>query len=829
MKRLNSLYYSVRLQALLEQAVGAGTTLVVAPMGYGKTLAMQYFLQGRQQRGAIVLRQSIYGAAGEAFWQGACRVWQGTELGEVLAQQQQPADANARALVLELFARLLPESEVYWFIDDLHLLQDKSVIDLLYALSKAGFANLHLLLASRGQIFSNARILSLGRQVLCLDKQDLALSRSELAEYSVKCGLELSSKVLDALHEACEGWFSVTYLNFLSYAKNRQLLLDTNSVYEMIADVLLKPLPQRQQRLLLLMGQTEEFTPQQVAFAYVAPCEEDIRSLLEYNALIIPLANGNLRCHHMLKQATRRAFSLLDVQEQQQYFRRLGKWYVQQENYEEALDWLYLGQDYAGLLEAVQQLRDWSMRQTHKQNLVAWLKSCPQEILWQHPQAVLIIMRRMFSLNMTREMLQVKEWYVTALERNTSLSQKERDNYYGELEVILSFLAYNSITGMSRHHRRAYELLSGAPQTLSKQGVWTFGAPSVLGLYLRADSTLQQTLAEMYDCMPPYYRLSNWHGAGAAELTEAEAHLLRGELDLVDSCLEKAGYMAQKHKQECIAICCDFISMQKDIFLGRRSEKAQRYSLREWSFSPEMQSMLLNTADMCTGFYYALLGQADKIPAWLTSAEEQATAVLYPARPCYDYILAQCLLAQERYTDVLVRQADWENDCRLYSNYMCRLYLSVQRAAAYAGRNEQQKAAAALNQALAMTAHDELVLPFAQNIVLLQPLLEQQGESSALAAKALALGTSFKKGREQILGNGRALDALKELSAQELEIARLAALRHTNREIAAMMALSEGTIKQYLNRIFSKLQIDASSKNKRYQLKQYFFDLQQPK
>ena len=34
---------------------------------------------------------------------------------------------------------------------------------------------------------------------------------------------------------------------------------------------------------------------------------------------------------------------------------------------------------------------------------------------------------------------------VTALERNTALSQRERDNYYGELEVILSFLVFNSL------------------------------------------------------------------------------------------------------------------------------------------------------------------------------------------------------------------------------------------------------------------------------------------------------------------------------------------------------------------------------------------------
>lgn len=42
---------------------------------------------------------------------------------------------------------------------------------------------------------------------------------------------------------------------------------------------------------------------------------------------------------------------------------------------------------------------------------------------------------------------------------------------------------------------------------------------------------------------------------------------------------------------------------------------------------------------------------------------------------------------------------------------------------------------------------------------------------------------------------------LQELTEQELQIAQLAAARHTNREIAQRLSLSEGTIKQYLNKI----------------------------
>ena len=103
MKRLNNLYYSKRIKELLAELQTAGTTLVVAPMGYGKTLVVQYFLQEQERCGKKVLRQSIYGVGAEAFWQGVCHSWQGTELGAALLQQSFPADANARTLVLELF------------------------------------------------------------------------------------------------------------------------------------------------------------------------------------------------------------------------------------------------------------------------------------------------------------------------------------------------------------------------------------------------------------------------------------------------------------------------------------------------------------------------------------------------------------------------------------------------------------------------------------------------------------------------------------------------------------------------------------------------------
>lgn len=65
------------------------------------------------------------------------------------------------------------------------------------------------------------------------------------------------------------------------------------------------------------------------------------------------------------------------------------------------------------------------------------------------------------------------------------------------------------------------------------------------------------------------------------------------------------------------------------------------------------------------------------------------------------------------------------------------------------------------------------------------------------------------------LPGGRAFPALRELSERELSLARLMAGRRTNREIAEALYLSEGTVKQYINRIYSKLQLTGSAQEKR--------------
>ena len=60
------------------------------------------------------------------------------------------------------------------------------------------------------------------------------------------------------------------------------------------------------------------------------------------------------------------------------------------------------------------------------------------------------------------------------------------------------------------------------------------------------------------------------------------------------------------------------------------------------------------------------------------------------------------------------------------------------------------------------------------------------------------------------------------LTDNEWKLAKLAASRLSNREIASEMGFSEGTVKQYLNRIYGKLHIEGDSRNKRWLLEKFF-------
>ena len=120
---------------------------------------------------------------------------------------------------------------------------------------------------------------------------------------------------------------------------------------------------------------------------------------------------------------------------------------------------------------------------------------------------------------------------------------------------------------------------------------------------------------------------------------------------------------------------------------------------------------------------------------------------------------------------------------------------------------------ALLRQALSDGEPDGLVMPFVENYDGLAPLLAQEIRSD-LIDRIVELGEASRQRKERNV-RPRALSTLTE---REFEIVRLMAQRLSNREIAERLFLTEGSVKQYVNRIYAKLFIEGDTRTKRKRL-----------
>ena len=173
----------------------------------------------------------------------------------------------------------------------------------------------------------------------------------------------------------------------------------------------------------------------------------------------------------------------------------------------------------------------------------------------------------------------------------------------------------------------------------------------------------------------------------------------------------------------------------------------------------------------------------------------------------------QVYLAQGAYAKVIGRGAELLAVCGGMHYALVALHLRIQTAAAYAQLGKREEARTWLAEALADAAPDGFVMPFVENYDALASLLAEQ-KDCPLTARIEALGQAARR-RLAVENRPPELAALTE---REYGIVCLMGQRLSNREIAERLFLSEGSVKQYVNQIYSKLHIDGDTRTKRTRL-----------
>ena len=291
----------------------------------------------------------------------------------------------------------------------------------------------------------------------------------------------------------------------------------------------------------------------------------------------------------------------------------------------------------------------------------------------------------------------------------------------------------------------------------------------------------------------------------------AEALFCRGRFTDAHIELERAYAQIRDNGQENMALCCDFLAwrlslcaeVEPELTLEERREALLRQHNASW----------LNIWNATAAYYHALRGEPERIPELFAQHRLSAVNILAPGKPMMEMIENQVYLAQGAWAKVIGRSEGLLAMCEGMHYALVALHVRIQTAVAYERLGKHTEARALLRQALSDGEPDGLVMPFVENYDGLAPLLAQEIRSD-LIDRIVELGEASRQRKERNV-RPRALSALSE---REFEIVRLMAQRLSNREIAERLFLTEGSVKQYVKQIYSKLHIDGDTRTKRRRL-----------
>ena len=317
----------------------------------------------------------------------------------------------------------------------------------------------------------------------------------------------------------------------------------------------------------------------------------------------------------------------------------------------------------------------------------------------------------------------------------------------------------------------------------------------------------------MDECMPHYYKITNGHGQGAETIMRAEAALLQGDFADAQIGLEQARAQIEGNGQINMTLCCEFLARRLSLWTA--VEFRQTLEERRAALLRQHNIAWINILNAICAYYYALRGQTEQIPAVFAEHRLDEVHILAPGRPMIEMIENQVFLAQERYANVIGRSRPGLAVCEGMHYGLVALHLRIQTAAAYEQLGKPAEADALLAQALQEAEPDGLRVPFAENYPLLSNALNRalRGEQAAFARQVIRLGEVWlRRNAPEPAPTPR---ILANLTGREAQIVELMTQRLSNREIAERLYLSEGSVKQYINQIYSKLQIPGGIRNKR--------------
>jgi LuxR family transcriptional regulator, maltose regulon positive regulatory protein len=802
-----------RVSSQLDSFLNYPLTLVVAAMGYGKTMTVKNFLDGKGTDYVWISLESDQSSI-HRMWDVFARQFAEYEpdLGDTLSIIGFPAEAEQR----ERFADLLEEwaymKKKVLVIDDYHNANSPELDLLVEVMVRRRINGLNLMILSRNRPSINVQELVMKGYCYQLQSSLFELSSDEIKEYFHLFDLEITDEIAQNVQRITEGWVTAVYLLCRNYME--QGVLKTGAdMNELIETTILKRYSIREKELLMKLSILSSFTPEQVTFitedekaaVRIQELSRD-NSFLRFDQRSEKYVLHNIFGSYLMAQLEKS----FDGNELKRLYRRCGEWFLTQGLILPGINWLLRAEEFDLIMEQFERPRITSMlSRLPAQEIVNLFEQVPLQARYLHPIGYITYIDFYISRVDAEKgalLLQNFENFVQGIQWD-SISQKMRIE--GEIELVKIYLAFNDSRKMAERYKKAYVLLDGRSRIANPDMIFTFGCPSTLHLYHREKGDLLNLVTFAEHNYRYYEELSGGCGKGYEDLILAEYFLEVCDMKQAELHAYRAIYKAETLDQIAMIINATFVLSRMHAAQGKIQEAKDLLHELSAKISDYKSPILMNTVDLCYGYLGGITGEPESFARWIQRGNIKREEMFYHGFTFYYLVQAKYLLLQKEYIKLEVYCSEMQHifpDFHIQLGFMHAHILDAIAKYHLYGLAEGKEA---LKMALDIGREDNVVLPFAEYSEYITDMLRDRvknDQEDVYVARVLDAALKYRKNLGNFLTENTKMTPLTE---REGEIVKLLAQGYHNKEIAEKLFIAEITVKKTITSIYRKLGVSS--------------------
>ena len=442
------------------------------------------------------------------------------------------------------------------------------------------------------------------------------------------------------------------------------------------------------------------------------------------------------------------------------------------------------------------------------------LEKCPSEVQKRYPYSLLRLCYALYAGCAFDDFHQ-------HMQRIYKIFEAADDSQLlGEWHLVNALDYFPNLDEMTKQYELAENLMSSPSKIFIKEEPFLFGCASMWYLFYSKPGEMLKIADKFADAMKIYNRLTNGHGAGAAEIYRGEAYSVQGRFEESDIQAYQAAFLSEQSGNATATYGAalllginaiyrsDMVGLQKAI--DYLENKAQSYAfLRD----KKLGSYMVETV---RGYLLGLMMETGRSALWTQGEADSLDDLTFTNFMIKTCRITDLLLKKEYKQAIASVEAALQLDSRLIST-STKNFMYCGLALGYMAIGRLIKASEYLDKSLTIAGKDKnytFLACFRRyfQVLFIMPQIASKHAKTIREIKALDICYT-RADESHIFAMLEEVPELSdELTAREREVAELAAKGLHNAEIADALGISENTVKHHLKIAFQKMNIDRRSK-----------------